>query len=291
VHETWNDADWRGEPARAGLVGSWASLARGVRAMAMDVTVAGFQLARQMPTPPPLGPLLSAWSRVEAALPRELKTRLDRLDVEESGVGSPPGRSRRIGELTRRSPAQLLDDLLGASASADGAESRTELYRSLLLRLVPDEARILVTLSDGTAYPLLHVLVRANGGRVVLANASTVGRDAEVRLPEATSTYVSHLRSMGLAEECPADDALDASYDELLADPTVRAAEQEARTVSRLGARLVRRTLRLSALGGELWRACRPAEVPVGSANGADRRPDAGPVRISPAAAAGRWRG
>jgi hypothetical protein len=140
----------------------------------VDVTVAGFQLARQMPTPRPLGRVLGGWSRVEDALLRELKTRLDRLDVEQAGAGSAPGRSRPLGEAVRLSPAQLLDELLGASAGADSAESRTELYRSLLLRLVPDEARILAALSGGTAYPLLHVLVRANGGGVVKADAEAV---------------------------------------------------------------------------------------------------------------------
>jgi hypothetical protein len=90
-----------------------------------------------------------------------------------------------------------------------------------------------------------------------------VGRAAEVQLPEATTAYVTHLRALGLVEEGPADDALAARYDILLGDPEVRGAEVKARDGGRLGARTVRRTVRLSALGRELWAACRPDPAPT----------------------------
>jgi hypothetical protein len=106
----------------------------------------------------------------------------------------------------------------------------------------------------------VHIQSKANGGRTVLANASTVGRAAGVQLPEATAAYVTHLRVLGLVEEGPADDALAVRYDILLGDPEVRGAEEQARGEGRLGARTVRRTVRLSALGRELWDACQQRE-------------------------------
>ncbi|WP_051341966.1 Abi-alpha family protein [Pseudonocardia spinosispora] len=249
----WDD-DERDTTPGQGVVASWGAVLRDVRSLAVDLTVVGTEVARQMPKPP-VQEFLAGWTRVEDVVLREIKTRLDAVDTD-------PSQRRRIGNDPTRTPAQLLDDLLGASIDADSARSRDELYRSLLLRLVPDEARILAALADGTPYPLIHVQTRSSGGRTILSNASTVGRSAGVQVPDAVGTYVSHLRALGLAEEGPADDSLSVHYDILLGEPGVRDAEEEARHASRLGAKVVRRTLRISTLGSELWRACRPDDVP-----------------------------
>ena len=249
--QPWNDES----PVPAsGVTASWAAVFRDVRTLAVDLTSAGAQIARQVPMPP-IDQLTSGWTRIEDAVLREIKNRLDQVDATDDY-------RPRWSSGPKPTPAQLLDELLGASIDADSADSLEELYRSLLLRLVPDEARILAALADGTAYPMVHVQSRAQGGRTVLSNASTVGRAAGVQVPDAVSTYVAHLRTLGLAEEGPSDDAQAVQYDILLGEPVVRDAEEEARVAGRLGARVVRRTLRISSLGRELWQACRPDDLP-----------------------------
>lgn len=250
VRNEWDDS---GNEHGPGLIASWAAVLRDVRSLAVDLTAAGTETARQVPVPP-VEQLVTGWGRVEDALLRELRARLDRLDAPlRRPAASEPG-TRRFD-----TPARLLEALLTESIEADSARSRETLYTSLLLRLVPDEARILAALADGTRYPLVHIKTRSNGGRTVLANASTVGRAAGVQVPEAVNTYVGHLRVLGLAEEGPADDALSVQYDILLGEPGVRhPANDEAQDVGRLGTRVLRRTLRISALGRELWHACRP---------------------------------
>jgi hypothetical protein len=257
VRQDWDDES--AEPA-TGVTASWAAVFRDVRTLAVDLTVAGANMARQVPRVPmpPINELTTGWTRIEDAVLREIKNRLDQVDA--TGDRRPHHGHASGGH--KPTPGQLLDDLLGASIDADSAGSRDELYRALLLRLVPDEARILAALSDGTPYPLVHVQARANGGRTVLSNASSVGRAAGVQVPDAVSSYVAHLRALGLAEEGPSDDSQSVQYDILLGEPEVRAAEEEARDAGRLGARVVRRTLRISSLGRELWKACRPDDLP-----------------------------
>jgi len=258
VRQNWDDET--STPA-GGLTASWAAVFRDMRNLAVDLTVASTQIARQVPLPP-IDQLATGWTRLEGAVLREVKNRLDQVDTPNDYRPAHSRTSPGSRSGAKPTPAQLLDDLLGASIDADTAGSREELYRSLLLRLVPDEARILAALSDGTPYPLVHVQSRANGGRTVLSNASTVGRAAGVQVPDAVGTYVAHLRTLGLAEEGPADDGLSVQYDILLGEPGVRRAEEEAKVHGRLGAKVVRRTLRISPLGRELWKACRPDDLP-----------------------------
>ncbi|WP_156994313.1 Abi-alpha family protein [Pseudonocardia acaciae] len=245
-----NEWDDKSDEPGPGLTASWAAVLRDVRSLAVDLTTAGTEMARQVPVPP-LEQLVSGWGRVEDAMLRELKARLDHLDDPAYRPEPTPG-------AHPSTPARLLDNLLTASIDADSAQSREALYTSLLLRMVPDEARILAALADGTRYPLVHIKTRGNGGRTVLANASTVGRAAGVQVPEVVPTYVGHLRALGLADEGPADESLSVQYDILLGEPAVRHADEQAHDVGRLGTRVVRRTLRISPLGRALWRACRP---------------------------------
>lgn len=271
--------DWDEEhlPPGQRLTGTWAAVLRDVRSLALDLTVAGAQTARQVPLPS-IDELATGWSRVEDAVLREMKARLDQLDDQDRRPRYRPGEAPAG---SARTAAQLLDDLLAGSLEMDSIGSREELYRTLLRQLVPDEARILAALADGSRYPLVHVRARGNGARVLLANASTVGRAAGVQVPEATSAYVGHLRALALAEEGPADDSLAEHYDILLGEPIVRQAEQEP-DVGRLGTRIIRRTLRISPLGRQLWRACRPRERLEPESAPPDAEPPASQLPSSP---------
>lgn len=78
--------------------------------------------------------------RAEAALLGEVKRRIDELP------SSPSGRS---GTDAR---AQLLSELLNASMDTDPRRSEEQLHLRILRQLLPDEARILSTLSDGSRF-------------------------------------------------------------------------------------------------------------------------------------------
>ena len=147
----------------------------------------------------------------------------------------------------------LLARALGQSTS----EGKDELFHRILDQIVPDEARIISALSDGSASPLVsvHALSRAGLlGEALIENASLVGRTANVALPALTPTYVGHLIALGLLETGPEDDALKDEYQILLADNDVLKAVK-AGSRGPLPARVEKRTVRLSALGQSLWSA------------------------------------
>ena len=156
--------------------------------------------------------------------------------------------------------------LLLRSLEQTTAGGRQELFRALLDQLVPDEARIIASLgNDGMVSPLVEVQARSALGKAatpVLENASLIGRTAAVALPRLTPVYVAHLRSLGLLAIGPEDPALAREYEVLMADDVVREALDQ--TDGLLPPRVVRRTLRLSPLGQELWQATKPADPEFG---------------------------
>lgn len=165
-------------------------------------------------------------------------------------------------QLTSRAPARdeqtpslLMSSLLSRSLQSNTAGSRQEYYTAVLRQLLPDEARIIAALADGTPAPLVNVLRRANGEKV-LENASLVGRTAAVTLPSMTSKYVTHLLELGLVEIGPEDPDNKQGYELVLAEREVRDALKEGE-LSKLPARVQRRTVRLSAHGRDLWIATR----------------------------------
>jgi hypothetical protein len=147
----------------------------------------------------------------------------------------------------------LLDRAIGQNT----ASSRQELFHKILDQIVPDEARIISALSDGSASPLLNVYARTRAGlgiEVVLENMSLIGKTANLALPQLTPMYVSHLLSLGLVESGPEDTDMKDEYEILAADTMVL---QAIKTASRgpIPARIEKFTLQLSGLGLELWAA------------------------------------
>lgn len=149
--------------------------------------------------------------------------------------------------------------LLERALEQTSTESRTALFDKLVDMLVPDEARILGALADGSVSPLVNVRARTRSGAIeaLLENASLVGRTANLALVSRTPTYVTHLLALGLVEVGAEDPALREEYEILLADPAVlRSLTAATRTM--LPPRVERRTLLLSSLGRELWTATSP---------------------------------
>jgi len=150
-----------------------------------------------------------------------------------------------------------LDRLLGRALEQSTTTSSQELYHRILDRMVPDEARIIAALSDGSSSPLVNVYARTRGGLQgppLLENACLVGRTANVSLPQLTPVYVSHLLAQGLVEIGPENSSLKDDYMILVADTAVlRAVKAGSR--GPIAPPVERRTLRLSTLGHDLWAA------------------------------------
>lgn len=183
-----------------------------------------------------------------------------RLDAIASPVADP----KEVRDAAAPAPAAPADGLdrklrrlLDSALTQGSASSRQQLFHRILDQLVPDEARILGALSDGSTSPLINVYSRGKGGlvgEVVLENASLIGKTANLALSQLTPTYVSHLLALGLVETGPEDPALKTEYEVLAADTSVlKAIKRAAR--GPIPARIDKATLRLSGLGLELWAA------------------------------------
>ncbi len=147
--------------------------------------------------------------------------------------------------------------LLARALEQSTASGTDELFHRILDQIVPDEARMIGALSDGSSSPMVsvHALTRAGLlGEALIENASLVGRTANVALPHLTPTYVGHLLALGLLEAGPEDDRLKDEYQILLADTDVLAAIRRG-SIGPVPARVERRTIRLSPLGLALWEA------------------------------------
>jgi Abortive infection alpha len=196
---------------------------------------------------------------------REIKRRLDQLDPRR--ITPEPSRpilvalsdgSNPRSDVSGPTVEEAMSALLTRSMHDTPSDSRRTLHEVLVAELVPDEARILSALSDGSSYPLVHIAAPgvASYQKLVLENASSVGRAAGVALPDRVHVYVSHLRRLGLVEVGQEDHSLKDEYDILLTEPNLRATIAAMGKGPR-GARVIRRTVRMSDLGRELWEAAR----------------------------------
>jgi hypothetical protein len=195
------------------------------------------------------GAKVASWS--ERQIFELLRSRMDATAPPPAITASPdPASAAKSLDAKMHS---LLDRAVEQSTTA----SRQEVFHKIVDQMVPDEARIIGALSDGSASPLINVYARTRAGltgEVVLENMSLIGKTANLALPRLTPMYVSHLLSLGLVECGPEDTSMKTEYEILAADTAVL---QAIKTASRgpLSARVERYTLRLSGLGLELWAA------------------------------------
>lgn len=201
--------------------------------------------------------------RIEHRVLSELKTRLDHLEQPATSLSVLAVQVINNPRRKPHTPTSLMRELLSASAEQTREESLTTACIAILRTLVPDEARILSTLSDGTSYPLIHVMAGAKmalSAHPAMEHVSSVGRAAAVLAPELTSLYLRHLSSWGLTETTQEDSAQRTGYELLETDDTVRKAiariEKGGERV-----RIVRRTLRMSELGMKVWASCDVSEL------------------------------
>ncbi|GAA3221800.1 hypothetical protein GCM10017691_07160 [Pseudonocardia petroleophila] len=239
----------------------------------------GTEMARRLPGAAAVESELGQLERVALS---ELRRRLDTIDPLDDGAPDGPveNPTRNVAPPKQTEPLRVaMAELLGRSLEQSKQRAREYLYLALLRQLVPDEARILSALADGSTYPVVHVDCRTgvSGSRRVLSYASTVGRAAGVAVQPSVPRYLSRLLHFDLVELGEAATDLNVQYDILMTDQTVRDAEDAARAEGR--ARFVRATVRISPLGRDLWDACHPhadvepAPEPAGAAQ----------VRVGPA--------
>ena len=155
-----------------------------------------------------------------------------------------------------------MSELLERSVEASRSDTREYLFGTIISQLVPDEARILAALSPSTVFAAADLVQRSRraGQRVLVAHASTVGRSAGVVTPDNTPTYLARLLGFGLIEFGPEDESLDVQYDLLSTENVLTDAKRRAEHGKQGGAvKLVRKTVRMSALGQEFWAASDPS--------------------------------
>ncbi|TAM13022.1 MAG: DUF4393 domain-containing protein [Nevskiaceae bacterium] len=199
--------------------------------------------------------------KVEARVVQRLKQRLDaagqpsQVSVLAVSV-SADAQHGAAGGL----PGNLLRHLLERSQEPRTKQQAEVEYFTLLLReLVPDEARILAGLSDGVCYPVIDVLIASKFSivsRPTVECVSTVGKSAGVQAPDLTPDYVRHLRRLGLLDIVPQQTPEEQQYQILETDSEVRRAVEAAHKAGKRS-QILRRSIRMSAVGQRLWAVCK----------------------------------
>lgn len=193
-----------------------------------------------------------------------------RLQIPQTlpGMGNrpaPPAEQRTVERIRIAEPGAAplrtaMAELLERSVAASRSDTHEYLYGTIISQLVPDEARILAALADGTHFAAMDVVQKHWRGRtrVLLANASTVGRQAGLVAPDDTPTYLTRLHGFGLVEFVPPDESLAVQYDVLAIEPSIRAVTGvDARRGTSI--RTERKTVQMSAFGHQFWAAADPS--------------------------------
>lgn len=176
---------------------------------------------------------------------------LSRFDVFSRAAGR--------SAVPRQDAGRQLRRLLAEADAQDAAAGRAAWLARAVEHLVPDEARILAVLAaesetgPGRALVHIHCMTPTGlAGESLLENVAGVGDASRLALPQLVPYYVGRLLTLDLAEIGPEDPRLEDDYPALLAEPQVLAALNAARRQG-LTPRVIRHSLRLSALGRELW--------------------------------------
>lgn len=190
---------------------------------------------------------------------QELRKRLERLDEGETEDHLPSS----TASTAARSPGSTLQGLMDRSLNQRPDKAERELFLQLLDQIVPDEARIMAAVSDGSSMPVCHLDATNRLGTTstsVIANASRVGNEAGVMLTDRVPYYISHLHELGLLAIGPEDKSLASKYELIENDSTIRDASARIENEMSMRPRLTRGTACLSPLGQKLWEVCQSAD-------------------------------
>lgn len=221
----------------------------------------GWRLARQLPGATTVE---REAQRLQQAVAEEARRRLNPPARSDKWVRTPD--ERRVVEQLRpvtpttSSLRNAMAELLQRSVEATRVDSRTYLYATIISQLVPDEARILAALSDGSRFAAADVVQKPLWGKpfVLLTNVSTIGRHAGLTTPDNTPTYLTRLHGLGLIEFGPEDPRLATEYDILATDSNVHHMRESVERRRRNSVRLARKVVHVSSFGRDFWAASDP---------------------------------
>jgi hypothetical protein len=251
------------EPQAAQVVAAAGTAIVATAKVGRLLTRSGWGLARRLPGG---AALQREVQRIQDAALHEVRRMLDIPDgVAHAATGEEARVMMLVGNSTGPEPLRdAMSELLERSVESTRATSREYLYGNIVSQLVPDEARILAALSDGSPYATVDVVARQlgrNNTRTVLTNASTIGRSAGVSIVDNVPTYLTRLHSFGLIEFGSPDESIAMQFDILAADSVVQAATAAIEAKHQGTPKMVRKTLTMSAFGREFWAACDPTIV------------------------------
>lgn len=203
--------------------------------------------------------------KAEVRVLSELRERINNLDGDGAAAAAKPAalggpdaaaapQSRERARAPRK-PSALMAELLSRAQDQTREQAQDALLVATLKLLTPDEARMLAALSDGSVFPVIHVLQAPLIGvsQMVLENASGLGRAAGVSLLEHTPIYLTRLKLLGLVDIGPEDSSLQTKYEMLMTDAGVQEAQKLIEVQRRSSAKIQRRSVQISALGKQLW--------------------------------------
>lgn len=150
-------------------------------------------------------------------------------------------------------------ELLARSAEVDGEEPAHPAYERILTSLAPDEARILRLMCVEGARAAVDVRTWRPldvGSELVEQGLSMIGREAGTRYHDRVPAYLDNLHRLGLIRFSrePVDDL--SAYHVLEAQPEIQKA------MTRAGrARLIRRSVQLTAFGRDFCKTCLPLDT------------------------------
>ena len=123
-------------------------------------------------------------------------------------------------------------------------------------QLVPDEARVLFSMSSGSQHAVLQV---HDGDDQVVQNRSNVGRLAKVHAQDLTTSYVTHLLQLGLVELVPYEGRSFYEWEMIETETEVRdvLSRYDHRKLKK--PRMTRQILRLSQAGRAFCDLCIPS--------------------------------
>lgn len=158
-------------------------------------------------------------------------------------------------ETPADSAQQAFEALLAEGDDQSPADARAAHHLWVVRSLVPDEARMLRRLADGSEHPVIHA---HEGSQAIVSNHTALARNARVRAVELGPVYLRHLLDLGLVELVPYRGGDDYEFELLEAETPVRSvmARYDHRKVVK--PRIVRQLVRLSPVGRRFYDACNP---------------------------------
>lgn len=213
------------------------------RFLAGRVVSTGFQIATQL------------YDEVEHRALQTIKRKLDQVDPDQPAENDASG----LPQLLRPDAHGLLAELYQRSLNQTVDSAWDDLLSLLAQQLVPDELRVLASLSDGEPHPVCHLDAVNRLGTKSLRVRSYLSRTAQesgIMLPEMAPIYLKHLLGLGLLDNGPEVTGHTPRYDTIENGLDVRAAIADlSGNGSNLKPRFQRFSVRLSALGQTFWEA------------------------------------